>query len=39
MSKLPNPFSLLGMLNGHHWAFFLVAFFAWVRVDLENFPH
>ncbi|KAK7712688.1 Carboxylic acid transporter [Diaporthe eres] len=29
MSKLPNPFSLLRMLNGHHWAFFLVAFFAW----------
>lgn len=30
MSKLPNPFSLIMMLNGHHWAFFMVAFFAWV---------
>lgn len=35
MSKLPNPFSLLRMLNGHHWAFFLVAFSAWVREDLD----
>lgn len=34
MSKLPNPFSLLRMLNGHHWAFFMVAFFAWVCGDL-----
>lgn len=38
MSKLPSPFSLLRMLNGHHWAFFLVAFFAWVRVDRDRFP-
>lgn len=32
MSKLPNPVKLIMMLNGHHWAFFLVAFFAWVRL-------
>ncbi|POS69426.1 sugar transporter family protein [Diaporthe helianthi] len=29
MSKLPNPLKLIMTLNGHHWAFFLVAFFAW----------
>lgn len=32
MAALPNPFRLIAMLNGHQWAFFLVAFFAWVRV-------
>lgn len=30
MHKLRNPFKLIGMLTGHHWAFFGVAFFAWV---------
>lgn len=38
MSKLPNPISLLMVLNGHHWGFFLVAFFAWVRVELHSSP-
>jgi SHS family lactate transporter-like MFS transporter len=36
MSKLPSPFKLIMMLNGHHWAFFLVAFFAWVRLLLDQ---
>lgn len=31
MAKTPNPFKLLRMLTAHHWAFFGVAFFAWVR--------
>lgn len=30
MTKLANPFKLVRMLNAHHWAFFGVAFFAWV---------
>jgi SHS family lactate transporter-like MFS transporter len=30
MSKAPNPFRLMRMLNRHQWAFFFVAFFAWV---------
>lgn len=30
LSKLPNPLKLIMMLNGQQWAFFLVAFFAWV---------
>lgn len=30
MAALPNPFRLIAMLNGHQWAFFSVAFFAWV---------
>lgn len=30
MAKTPNPIKLLRMLNMHHWAFFGVAFFAWV---------
>ena len=34
MTKLPNPITLLGQLNRHHWAFFMVAFFAWVCVAL-----
>ncbi|CAN8101938.1 unnamed protein product [Discula destructiva] len=29
MTKLTNPLKLVRMLNGHHWAFFGVAFFAW----------
>ncbi|KAK3323385.1 sugar transporter family protein [Cercophora scortea] len=29
MTAAPNPFSLVRMLNRTHWAFFLVAFFAW----------
>lgn len=31
MAKTPNPLRLLRMLTAHHWAFFGVAFFAWVR--------
>lgn len=30
MTKLANPFKLMAMLTAHHWAFFGVAFFAWV---------
>jgi SHS family lactate transporter-like MFS transporter len=30
MNKAPNPFTLLGMLNGRQWLFFLVGFIAWV---------
>lgn len=30
LTKLPNPITLIRELNGHHWAFFMVAFFAWV---------
>ncbi|TMW65853.1 hypothetical protein Poli38472_003618 [Pythium oligandrum] len=29
MTKLPNPFTLLGTLNRYQWANFLVAFAAW----------
>lgn len=29
MTKAPNPFTLLAMLNTQQWLFFLVAFFAW----------
>lgn len=32
MHKLRNPFKLLAMLTGQNWAFFGVAFFAWVCV-------
>lgn len=35
MTALPNPFRLLATLNGHQWAFFFVAFFAWVRLELS----
>jgi SHS family lactate transporter-like MFS transporter len=31
MNKAPNPFSLLAMLSGKQWLFFLVGFLAWVR--------
>lgn len=34
MTKLPNPFKLIMQLNKRQWAFFLVAFFAWVRMLL-----
>jgi SHS family lactate transporter-like MFS transporter len=33
MNSAPNPISLLMMLNGRQWTFFLVAFLAWVRCD------
>ncbi|KAK7741727.1 Carboxylic acid transporter [Cytospora paraplurivora] len=29
LTKLPNPIKLILHLNGHQWAFFGVAFFAW----------
>lgn len=29
MTKAPNPFKLLAMLNFQQWMFFLVAFIAW----------
>lgn len=32
MAALPNPFKLIATLNGHQWAFFWVAFFAWVSI-------
>jgi SHS family lactate transporter-like MFS transporter len=31
MLKAPNPITLLRMLNRRHWAFFFVAFIAWVN--------
>jgi SHS family lactate transporter-like MFS transporter len=34
MNKAPNPFKLLAMLNGKQWLFFLVAFLAWVGLEL-----
>lgn len=30
MLSAPNPIRLVLMLNRHHWAFFFVAFWAWV---------
>lgn len=36
MTKLANPFKLMRMLTGHHWAFFGVAFFAWVCRGYSN---
>ena len=30
MAKAPNPIKLILMLNRRHWAFFFVAFWAWV---------
>ena len=32
MLKAPNPFRLLAKITGQQWAFFAVAFIAWVRV-------
>lgn len=37
LTKLANPFKLLGMLTAHNWAFFGVAFFAWVCLCLYSF--
>jgi hypothetical protein len=31
MLSAPNPIRLIRMLNAHHWAFFFIAFAAWVR--------
>ena len=31
MLKAPNPIRLIRQLNRNHWAFFFVAFWAWVR--------
>lgn len=31
MLNVPNPIKLLRMLNTQQWAFFFVAFAAWVR--------
>jgi SHS family lactate transporter-like MFS transporter len=31
MNNAPNPFTLLAMLSGKQWLFFLVGFLAWVR--------
>lgn len=33
MLHVANPFKLLSMLNGQQWAFFSVAFIAWVRIS------
>lgn len=30
MLNVPNPLKLVRMVNGQQWAFFLLAFFAWV---------
>ena len=32
MHKAPNPFKLLALLNRQQWAFFSVAFIAWVSI-------
>lgn len=34
MHQLQNPIKLLRMLNAQQWAFFFVAFAAWVRPPL-----
>lgn len=41
MHKAPNPITLLRMLNGKQWLFFLVGFIAWVCLrpgDTVEFP-
>jgi hypothetical protein len=38
MAPAPNPIRLVLMLNRHQWAFFFVAFFAWVRSHLPSPP-
>ena len=35
MHNVPNPIKLLRMLNSQQWAFFFVAFVAWVRLHLS----
>lgn len=37
MAKAPNPWRLVRMLNRHHWAFFFVAFWAWVSLLIYMF--
>lgn len=32
MLPVPNPWKLVRMLNAQQWAFFTLAFFAWVSV-------
>lgn len=34
MTKAPNPIRLVRMLNRHQWAFFGVAFWAWVSLTV-----
>lgn len=36
MLPVPNPWKLVRMLDAQQWAFFALAFSAWVRA--ENFP-
>lgn len=38
MLDLPNPFKLLGLLSGMQWAFFAVAFMAWVSPPRISWP-
>jgi MFS transporter, SHS family, lactate transporter len=38
MAKAPNPFRLVAKLTGRQWAFFFVAFIAWVSLILHLFP-
>jgi len=38
MLSAPNPFRLVRMLNRQQWAFFAVAFFAWVSSGPAPFP-
>lgn len=35
MLSAPNPWRLIRMLNRHQWAFFSIAFAAWVRQALS----
>jgi SHS family lactate transporter-like MFS transporter len=34
MNKAPNPITLLRMLNGKQWLFFLCGFIAWVYIPI-----
>ena len=40
MLDVPNPFRLLRMLNAQQWAFFFIAFWAWVCcvLTLDDYP-
>ncbi|KAI0378860.1 MFS general substrate transporter [Hypomontagnella monticulosa] len=37
MTKAPNPFRLIRMLNAHHWVFFFIAFWAWTWDSFDFF--
>ena len=39
MAKAPNPIKLLRRITRQQWAFFMVAFCAWVRVKHYLYSH